>query len=177
MEDYINHNTLIKNEITDLFLSSSICTLCKNILIKPVMCMKCQKVYCKNCIDKWKEKNEKCPDGCDSPDYQNSLAKIEILSKFKFMCPNCGQDILYNDVEKHPNSCPGKKSSEKNRAIKVGNTPDISKLKKLDSEEINKMVKEGKEVIYMHCKSIFINKIFKYSNNFRNVKSWKNEFN
>ena len=52
MEEYVNQNTLKKDEITKLFLPSIIWLLCNDILIKPVMCMKCQKDYCKKCLDK-----------------------------------------------------------------------------------------------------------------------------
>ena len=150
MEDYVNQSTLIKDEIAKIFLPSVICSLCKNILIKPVMCMKCQNAYCKKCIDKWKEKNEKCPNGCDSADYQNNLSKKDILSKLKFGCDKCGQEILYDDAEKHHNSCQGEKSSKPIKNIKVGNTPDISKVKKLTPDEVSKMVEKGKEMIYMN---------------------------
>ena len=149
MEDYVNKNTLIQDEISKLFISSIICTLCNNILIDPVMCMKCQKVYCKKCIDKWSEKNEKCPEGCDSPDFKNSLAKNDILSKLKFKCCKCEQGILYYDAEKHHNLCQGIKSTETNKVTKAGITLDISKVKKLTPEEADKLVKEGNEMVYI----------------------------
>ena len=51
MESYINKDTLIESEVTKLLKSSLICPLCNNIYINPLMCMGCQKTYCKKCID------------------------------------------------------------------------------------------------------------------------------
>ena len=152
MEEYVNQNTLKKDEISKLFLPSIICLLCNDILIKPVMCMKCQKNYCKKCLDKWREKNEKCPNGCDSPNYQNSLSKKDILSKLQFNCVKCGQDILYDNAENHHDSCQGKKTSDKGKVKKAVFIPDISKVKKLTPEEVSKMVKEGNEMEYIKGK-------------------------
>ena len=140
MEGYINKETLVKNEISQLFETSVICFLCKNILIKPFMCMKCQNNYCKKCIDNWREKNENCPNGCDSPSYKDSLAKKDILSKLKFNCLKCGEEIPYDDSENHHNSCSGQKSSK--------NT-NITKMIKLTPEESSKLKKKGAEMEYI----------------------------
>ena len=73
------------------------------------MCMKCQNVYCKNCIDKWNEKDNRCTNRCENPNYQKSLDRNDILSKLKFKCVKCDGEIEYNNVENHHNSCQGKK--------------------------------------------------------------------
>jgi hypothetical protein len=112
MELYVNNDTLVEDDISKIFKSSVICPLCKSILIKPFMCMKCQNVYCKKCIDNLSEKNEKCPNNCDSPTFQNCLVKKEILSKLYFCCVGCGKEIPYDEAEKHHISCcPDKTSS------------------------------------------------------------------
>ena len=144
MESYVNKKTLVEDEISKIFLDSVICSLCKSILIKPVMCMKCQKNYCKKCIDNWNENNEKCPNGCDSPNYQESVAKKDIISKFKFRCVICGEEILYDDTENHHDSCSGKKTTKIN--------PENINMKKLSPEETEKYKKEGKEMVYITSK-------------------------
>ena len=63
--------------------------------------MKCQKVYCKKCINNWKKKNSKCPSNCNPPNYQDCLGKKDILSILNFKCKKCGQPINYFDVKKH----------------------------------------------------------------------------
>ena len=73
------------------------------------MCMKCQNVYCKNCIDKWNKKDNRCTNRCENTNYQKSLDRNDILSKLKFKCVKCDGEIEYNNVENHHNSCQGKK--------------------------------------------------------------------
>ena len=149
MQDYVNKSTLVENEISKIFKVTSTCPLCNNILIKPLICMVCQNNYCKHCIDKWKEKNEKCPKGCESPNYQNSIGKNDILSKLNFKCVGCGKEIPYDQAENHHNSCCSDKTSlNMDKSVKEVNqvTP---KLKKISPEESAKLVKKGQEMVYI----------------------------
>jgi hypothetical protein len=157
MQGYVNKKTLVENEISKMFSSSTLCPLCESILIKPVMCMNCQNNYCKDCIEKWKEKNNKCPKGCESPNYQKSIGKNDILSKLKFRCVGCGNEIPYDEAEKHHGSCcPDKTISDMKQPIKTEEAkPEIprkTKLKKLTPEESEKLVKKGKEMVYITSK-------------------------
>ena len=157
MEGYINNDTLIEDDIVKLFKSSVICPLCKSILIKPVMCMKCQTVYCKKCIDNWNEKNKNCPNNDDEPTYQDCKGRNDILSKVKFSCVGCRKEILYNEAEKHHESCcPGKTSSNlkeiKEKKEKKGikkTTKKSLKIKRINPEEIEGLKNQGKEVNYI----------------------------
>ena len=116
MEGYINKDTIIENELSKIYISFSICPLCNNILIKPFMCMKCQKNYCKKCIDNWSKKSQKCPEGCIDPNYQNSIGNNDILSQLKFRCIGCGNEISYDEAQKHHDTCcPDKISSEQKK--------------------------------------------------------------
>ena len=116
MEKYINDDLVIKNEMYKVFKDSIICPICLKILINPLMCMKCQKVYCKKCIEQWERRDNKCPNRCQSPNYQKSLEKNRILSNLKFKCINCEDEIEYNNVETHHNSC---KIQGKNKIKKI----------------------------------------------------------
>ena len=140
METYINLQTVVNDEFYSAFRDSLLCPLCKNILINPMMCMKCQNVYCKKCSDDWSKKNDKCPNRCDNPNYQRSLEKNNILSKIKFKCEKCEQQILYNDVKEHVDNC---KTKTNNVVTK--------RLKKLKKEEIDKVDKKGK-LAHITCK-------------------------
>jgi hypothetical protein len=147
METYVNNNTLVQNDLALMFKSSINCILCNNILIEPLMCMNCQKVCCKKCIDKWKiDNNEKCPNNCSNPNYQNCRDRNEILSKLKFICVGCNNEIEYNEAKNHHDSCcPGKTSENMN----LNKTPNVERLKKLNSDEMNHLQKEGNEVTYI----------------------------
>lgn len=147
MEQYVNNDTLKEDEISKMFKDSATCPICKSILINPFICLKCQKAFCQKCIDKWKEKNENCPNGCKEPEYQKCIGKNDILSKLKFFCVGCQAEITYDKAESHHNSCcPGKTSS--------GFVKNKSKIKRLSSEEVNKLKQQGSELTYITGKKI-----------------------
>lgn len=160
MEGYINTSTIIENELSKVFIPFLLCPICNNILIKPVMCMKCQKNYCKKCIDNWNEKNKNCPEGCNVPNYQNSIGKNDILSQLKFRCVGCSKEILYDEAQKHHDTCcPDINSSEQKNEEKEKiedksgeNENKGSKLKKLTPEESQLLIKQGKEMKYITSK-------------------------
>ena len=174
MESYVNNETLIESEISKLLKSSIICPLCKNILINPVICLICQNTYCKKCIDNWSLNNSNCPNKCDNPNYQKSLGKIDILSKLQFTCVGCGLEIPYLEAEKHHISCcPDKTSKDMNSH----QTPKGPRLKKLKSEEVNNLKKEGNEVTYLTSKKKIFLLFFYSSYNFGLNSSGKIKFN
>ena len=71
------------------------------------MCMGCQNVYCKNCTERWKKKDNTCPNRCNEPNYQVSKDKNNILSILKFKCQYCDTEFNYNDSQKHKEICCG----------------------------------------------------------------------
>ena len=170
MEEYINTDTLVENDIPTLLKSSIICPLCDNILINPLMCMSCQKTYCKKCIDNSSDNNTKY--NCENPNYQKSISKNEILSKLKFICVGCEKEIGYDEAQKHHDSCcPGKTSKK----VDSNKTPKKAKIRRLQSEEVEKLKKEGNEITYITGKKIINLYIFiLYSNYFRIYWSRKN---
>ena len=145
METYININTLVDNEVSKAFRSLVICPLCKNIYIKPIMCNKCQQVYCQKCIDKWSDENRECPNNCEDPTYQNCIFKNEILSKLKFICVGCEQEIYYDEGKNHHKECCPDKTSEDMKKKKP-------KIQRLQPEEVEKYTNEGNEIEYITCK-------------------------
>ena len=142
MEDYVNNDTLVEDDITKLFKDTITCPLCKSIFVNPFLCLKCQKVFCKKCIDKWSEKNECCPEKCENPEYQKCIGKNDILSKLKFICVGCEGEIGYDDAESHHNTCcPGKTSA--------GFVKTQAKIQRLNSEEVNILKQQGNEITYI----------------------------
>ncbi len=52
---------------TGIDLDNIICSICHEILWKPVFCQSCENHFCSACITKWlKEKPGKCPMRCDT---------------------------------------------------------------------------------------------------------------
>jgi hypothetical protein len=141
MEKYVNNKTLVESEIAKALKSSVTCPLCSNILISPVMCMGCQKVYCKKCIDNSVNIDRKCK--CDNKDYQKCIGKNEILSQLNFYCVGCGQEIKYEEAQKHHDSCCPDKTSED---MNSNETPKQAKIKKIKPEEISLYKKDGEKI-------------------------------
>jgi hypothetical protein len=115
MEKYVNEDTIVKSEIYDLFSESIICPLCSTLMIDQVMCLKCQNIYCKKCIEAWKTKGGGCPNNCKDAIFNDVIEKNNNLTKFKFNCiKGCGEEIPFKEIEKHYSSdCLSKKKNVK----------------------------------------------------------------
>ena len=104
MEKYANIETIIKNNIYETFKDYIICPICKKLILDPFMCLKCQKYFCKNCVENLEAINNNSHK-CDNPDYQNILGKNNMITKFKFKCiKGCGKEIPYEEINCHYNS-------------------------------------------------------------------------
>ena len=148
-EVYITDDCVIENE-TYLDIKDCIkCGLCKKILKDPIICKNCQNNYCKVCIDKWKLIKKECPNRCQEPYYDKSADKPFILSMLKFLCRNCKEEVKYNDIESHLRS----------RCKTINNPSKLydviykkKKLKKLSSDEVEKVKKEGHNINHISSK-------------------------
>jgi len=78
------------------------CPICLNILMSPVQCNKCNKCFCKICIDNYTNSKSKCPFRCDNPLYNQNKFVENVLAILKFKCKNgCDKIIKYEDLQKH----------------------------------------------------------------------------
>ena len=152
MEQYINDDTLIENEYYNLFQESIMCPLCLCILIKPLMCLECQNVYCQKCIDSWAKKDNKCPNRCTNPNYKRAIAKEDILSNLLFKCKDCKLTIKYNEVEKHMKVC----CVGIVETYEINNNSKSKNFQNLSTEELENFKKQGREINYINSK----NKLF-----------------
>ena len=146
MKDLINEDSVVEDEFYKVFKDSIICPLCLDVLIEPVMCMRCQNVYCKNCTNDWLKKDNKCPNRCNDPNYKKCIGKNDILSKLRFKCKKCGQIVNYNDCNKH------KDVSLIMESFEIIDSNSIDKIRKLTDQEINKAKEEGKKITYITSK-------------------------
>lgn len=86
-----------------------ICSICLNILHKPVSCQQCSTAFCYECIDSWKSnKQNKCP-FCNCQlglENINRLA-MNFLSKIQLLCynKNCNVSVSYDSFYQHYNNC------------------------------------------------------------------------
>ena len=68
-DEYFPEDSIVKDDLYEVFKNYINCIICNKVLRHPQMCMKCQKNFCKKCIDNYPNKNEKCSPGCDDPIY------------------------------------------------------------------------------------------------------------
>lgn len=136
MEEYIKEKYIVKNEVYEALKESVTCSICMNLMINPMVCPKCQNKMCKPCLDKWKAKGGKCPNGCDS-EFQKVIEKNNLITKIKFKCiKGCGEEILFNDLQKHYSSnC-------------------MKKMKRISTEKLLKLPKKKKNTKYFTSKNI-----------------------
>ena len=99
--DFITDESIIENpyylRVKDLIR----CNLCNKIFKEPVICKKCQKVYCKVCVENLEKNKGKCPNCKEESEYPESMDKSALLFSLIFLCKNCKAEIKYTDVESH----------------------------------------------------------------------------
>ena len=88
LQDFINEQTVLKDDVYNAIKDSLICPICKDLIITPMMCMNCQNTFCKKCIEEWAIRDKKCPNRCHYPNYKKSLTISQLLSKMKIVCIN-----------------------------------------------------------------------------------------
>lgn len=62
-------------------LTSISCSLCMAIAFNPVVCHKCDNLFCEECLKSFIAEVKACPIGCAEPTY--SKASEEIISRVK----------------------------------------------------------------------------------------------
>ena len=139
MEQLMKDFEIIENNYYNCFKDLVNCPICLNILIDPVICIKCQNCFCKKCINEWLKNNEKCPNYCSGPNFQEKNKTL--LSQLKFTCKKCKIVINYDDISKHHISCNKKKNNNiiefsGKQSIKITSLNDVEKLKSVHSDLI-----------------------------------------
>ena len=99
--EFINEDYIIKDALYECFKDSIICPICSEIIVRPVMCMNCQKAYCKRCIEHWNNMKNYCPNKCNNPEYKKCILVGNILSKLNFKCKDCSNIVNYDKMERH----------------------------------------------------------------------------
>lgn len=155
IRDYINEKNVINDEIYNEFKYSVTCQICSNIIYEPMICMSCQKVYCKLCISQWALNNRKCPYRCINTNYQIGKDMNQLLSKLKFKCKYCNKILEYNIINNHYlSSCNTLKNNNKDE-LKNNEEPIIKGIfRKITSKEnqiidIKNKIKSKKYFIFL----------------------------
>ena len=95
---YNRDNVIQNNNILDL-----LCPICYNILEEPKFCSsnKNSHYFCKECIDKYLEQNNKCPICKNNFEYKDKKEFENILHKLDFKClffnEGCTKIVNYSE--------------------------------------------------------------------------------
>jgi hypothetical protein len=87
------------------------CAIDMSISLNPVICIKCENIFCKDCVDLWKKKSNTCPMRCEPfecKDLKNTLYGQQ-LKKIRLFCAfqkfGCKETPLNEEKEKHEKEC------------------------------------------------------------------------
>ena len=87
------------------------CTIDYKISLTPVICTKCETIFCKNCMEDWKKKSNTCPMRCTPLQLYSpgeGLVKQQLM-KIKLFCVNkiygCNEEILIAEMKLHEKNC------------------------------------------------------------------------
>ena len=112
------------------------CMICGCVIEDPVECNKCQKCFCKKCIDDWTNKKKICPVICTNNTYTSArLCKI-LISQIIIQC-KCGKELSYDKYKNHKLVCPV--------YPKNNNNVDNNKLYLELKQKYDKLVEESKK--------------------------------
>lgn len=105
----LEHTDHLKSE-TDENIRMLLCNLCKNVLIRPMVCSGCQGTSCETCINDWGINHPRCPNGCKDFKYTKTSKIVNSnLNKLKIKCENhshgCKEVLRYQDIEYHHEVC------------------------------------------------------------------------
>ena len=91
-----------------------ICSICQNILWKPVACARCENAFCGECIRTWLDTNKQvgkktCPFHCHFQEKRPPPILNSLLSKLRIGCAyapkGCRAILCYDALDAHEQSC------------------------------------------------------------------------
>ena len=99
-EEYFTDDCIIKDSLYISLKDLIICPLCCKLLKNPYMCCKCQKSYCKKCLEE--NSNLKiCPNDKEETQFIHSVFADGMLSNLKYKCKNCLKEVIQSDINAH----------------------------------------------------------------------------
>ena len=125
---YIQEKDLIKKEDYILHKEKYTCLICKKILLNPIMCSQCEKLFCKDCIFDYVMRENKCISNCLNFELViPNKTYMESFQTFKVKCRSCNQSIPLMDYYQH-----NKKCQTNNKIVKCWNCNKEVKAESLE---------------------------------------------
>ncbi|CAF4272312.1 unnamed protein product, partial [Rotaria magnacalcarata] len=94
--------------------SELICSICQNVLWKPIACTTCENAFCTGCIRTWINKQQQskqvtCPFNCTFKEKRPPPILNSLLSKLRVYCAyasnGCEEVLSYDALEGHEQTC------------------------------------------------------------------------
>ena len=168
IDEYFDENSPIENQLYLSLKDLLICPYCQELIKNPFMCSKCQKNYCKKCLEDYSNM-KKCTNDNKESEFKHSIMINEMLSKLKYKCKNCKKEIFQCDIKSHlEENCEYiGLEREKTLAEIIQTKKELIKLSPQEME--NKKVDAS-----FTSKIFFLINFNKYSNNSRRIRRRKN---
>ena len=99
-DEYFDENSPIENQLYLSLKDLLICPYCQELIKDPFMCSKCQKNYCKKCLEEYSNM-KKCPNDNKESEFKHSIMINEMLSKLKYKCKNCKKEVIQDEIKAH----------------------------------------------------------------------------
>ena len=107
----LNNNEISRGSLISNLASVSPtlqCPICLDLVMIPVECKNCSKIFCKYCIDNWLKNSNECPNKHSFEKREELDEWIKIaLGKIYLKCPfiGCGSDYAYKYWKDHVKKC------------------------------------------------------------------------
>jgi len=104
---HINDDIVINKSYYDPMAKELICSICKGLLIDPVLCTECEHPFCSSCIGEWTKKNNQCIMKCKGTFKSKPIPRMikNIMEKVLLKCNFCNGEISLMDYPIHITSC------------------------------------------------------------------------
>lgn len=103
----INTDLIIENQKN--MSNETVCSICLGMVYDPVMCGKCEGLFCRNCINNQLKTTCKCPNQCIFEEKPINRVLRNLLNKFELYCyyreKGCKEIVLYSEFENHCKNC------------------------------------------------------------------------
>jgi hypothetical protein len=87
------------------------CPIDNMVSLNPLMCKKCETIFCPNCIEDWKKRSNVCPMRCNPIELIKTDKTIirQQLNKIKLFCPylnnGCLEKVMVSELPRHERIC------------------------------------------------------------------------
>ena len=138
-KDYFSDDCIVENDLFRGLKNNLLCPLCNKIFKDPMICFTCGKTFCQKCI------GDKCPNNCKINKFSKDQTKEVLLTRIKYKCKNCSEEIFQNEIPAHLESnCEYKEDKSIHKSLSEIFTTKkeltkipLQELSKYNDDEIN----------------------------------------